>query len=382
MKQCTTLLILLVLALFAPWNADGQLNIRALDVAGDSISKGFNASSSFPCSNADQETYNWITSDTHGTSLCTAGNEGVFSFAERLECETGSDISVPFPNHAASGATLVRDFLNQAGNVRTYLAAQPADRLAVIFLGHNDNCSGTVTKTNASCSSTDLDPANYCKTRPEAFERELRKGLDLLMSIGNTRVGVVSPVRVSQLCNFGNKSSCQAPASCQFLWGNVSICASLTRDCSATRIADSYTALKTYRDILRTVTVQYAAIPDFGTSPVVFIGGQTVGGGVKAPGTTFVHTDAPWYYRFNSSQISCCDCFHPSGTGQDTLGRIIKDGFICSRNTPCCLDTGDALVDGKCTFSPRRRILYNGLLPASTKLLQYREEAALYDKRR
>lgn len=342
--------------------ATAQLSIEAIDVAGDSISKGFNASSAFPCSNADQENYNWLTSDTHGTNLCGTGSEGVFSLLERLECETGSNVFAPPVNHAASGATLVGNFTSQAGNVRTYLSAQAGNRLAVVFLGHNDNCSGTIAKANASCSITDLDPTNYCKTRPASFERELRKGLDTLMSIGNTRVGVVSPVRVSQLCNFGTKSNCQLVGSCSFLWGVVNICGSLTRDCSNTRIIDSYTTLKAYRDILKAVTAEYATIPDFGSSPIVVVGGQTVGGGVKAVGTTFVHSDATWYYRFNAAQISCCDCFHPSGIGQDVLGRMLKGGFVCSRNTPCCADTGDPLVDGRCAVSPRQRIEYNGVL--------------------
>lgn len=338
-----------------------QLGIQAIDIAGDSISKGFNAGSASPCSNGDQENYNWLTSDTHGSAFCGSGSEGVFSVLERIECDAGANIIAPLPNHAASGATLVRDFVPQAGNVRTFLTSQPSTRLAVVFLGHNDNCSGTITKSNTSCSSTDLDPANYCKTRPDTFERELRKGLDILMSIGNTRVGVVSPVRVSQLCNFGSKSNCQISGTCQFLWGNVSICGSLTRDCSPARIIDSYTTMKMYRDILKSVAAEYALIPDFGTSPVVTIGGETVGGGVKAVGTVFAYSDGPWFYRFSADQISCCDCFHPSGLGQNTLAKLLKVGLSCSRINPCCKDTGDPLSDGKCLTTERKHSYYRGL---------------------
>ena len=338
-----------------------QLGIQAIDITGDSISKGFNAGNAFPCSNGDQETYNWLTSDTHGSAFCTAGSEGVFSVFERMECDAGANLFAPLPNHAVSGATLVHDFLTQAGNVKNYLATQPVQRMAVVFLGHNDNCSGTITKSNTSCSSTDLDPANYCKTKPDTFERELRKGLDVLMSIGNTRVGVVSPVRVSQLCNFGSKSNCQIGGTCQFLWGNVSICGSLTRDCSSTRIIDSYTTLKVYHDVLTSVEAEYAAIPIGGMSAIVMIGGETVGGGVKAAGTTFVFSDGPWFYRFSSEHISCCDCFHPSGLGQDTLARLLKNGLSCSRLNPCCKDTGDALSDGSCATVDRKRSYYRGL---------------------
>jgi len=341
--------------------ANAQLSIQAIDVAGDSISKGFNASSAFPCSNGDQENYNWLTSDTHGSAFCSSGSENVFSVFERMECDAGANLFTPLPNHAASGATLVRDLVNQAGNIKTYLAAQPVDRMAVVFLGHNDNCSGTIAKTNSSCSNPDLDPTNYCKTRPESFERELRKGLDILITIGNTRVGVVAPVRVSQLCNFGTKSNCQLGGSCQFLWGLTNVCGALTRDCSATRIADSYNTVKGYRDILKAVTAEYAALRQGGASQVMVIGGQTVGGAIKAQGTEVVYSDAPWFYRFNATQLSCCDCFHPSAGGQDTLARMLKNGLSCSRLNPCCRDTGDPLADGKCTSLLRKRVVYRGL---------------------
>lgn len=338
-----------------------QLGIQAIDITGDSISKGFNASSSFPCSNGDQEIYNWITSRTHGSSFCSTGNENVFSIAERIECEIGASIFSALPNSAESGATLLNDLVIQAGRVKTYLTAQPVQRMAVVFLGHNDNCSGSITKVNQSCSSTDLDPANYCKTKSDSFERELRKGLDVLISTSNTRIGVMAPVRVSQLCNFGGKSNCQLAGTCQLLWGTVNICGALTKDCSATRVADTYTTMKGYRDILKRVAEEYAAIPIGGLSPVVMIGGQIVGGGTKAAGTTVIFSDAAWRYRFRSDQISCCDCFHPSAAGQDTLARLLKGGLTCSRLNPCCKDTGDPFADGKCSVTDHKRTFYAGL---------------------
>jgi len=359
LRRC---LILIFIAGAVTTISRAQLTIQAIDVTGDSISKGFNASSSFPCSNADQENYNWLTSDTHGANMCSIGSEGVYSFLERIECDYSANIFAPLPNHAVSGATLVRDFTAQSNNVKTYLATQAGQRLAVVFLGHNDNCSGTITKTNTSCSSSDLDPANYCKTRTDAFERELRKGLDTLMSIGNTRVGVVSPVRVSQLCNFGSKTNCQVGGTCQFLWGAVSICGVLTRDCSNERIVDTYTTMRGYRDILMNVTSEYNAIPIGGASNVVMIGGQIVGGGIKAAGTMFVYSDGPWNYRFSSDQLSCCDCFHPSGLGQNTLAKLLKTGLRCSRIHPCCKETGDALTDAKCATTEKKTRYYNGLL--------------------
>ena len=119
--------------------------------------------------------------------------------------------------------------------------------------------------------------------------------------------------------------------------------------------------MKAYRDILKSVTEEYAAIPIGGTSPVVMVGGQIVGGGLKALGTTVIYSDAPWFYRFRSEQISCCDCFHPSGLGQDSLARLLKGGLTCSRVNPCCKDTGDPVADGKCSGTERKRTYYAGL---------------------
>jgi hypothetical protein len=341
--------------------ATAQLNVYAIDVMGDSISKGFNASSASPCSNSDQENYNWLTSDTHGQNVCGAGSENVFSVFERMECATGSQLFPTPVNHAESGATLVDDLVPQATNVKAYLQTAPSQRLAVVFLGHNDNCAGTIAKTNTSCASPDLDPANYCKTRPDAFERELRKGLDILITIGNTRVGVMSPVRVSQLCNFGSKTNCAAIGTCSLLWSFANICGSLTRDCSNQRVIDAYNTVRGYRDIIAAVAAEYEAIAIGESSPRVMIGGQMVGGALKAAGTEVLHSDAAWFYRFSANQLSCCDCFHPSAAGQDTLGRLAFSGLTCSRTNPCCRDTGDPLSDGKCLTTQRKAKYYRGL---------------------
>ena len=360
-KRIQTTILLVVVAASNISIVHSQLNIRTIDVAGDSISKGFNAGNAFPCANGDQETYNWLSSDTHGANLCSVGSEGVFSFLERVECTLGLNLTAPNPNHAVSGAKMISDFVNQSNNIKTYLNGQTGPRMAAVFMGHNDSCSGSVTKTNASCSSTDLDPANYCKTKADSFEREFRKGLELLMTVPDTRIGVAAPVRVSQLCNFGAKANCQLAGTCQLLWGAVSICGSLTSDCSSTRIIDTYNTMKSYRDILKSVTAEYALIPDGGNSRVIFIGGEVVGGGVKAAGTNFVYSDSPWAYKFNADQISCCDCFHPSATGQNKLAQLMKEGLSCSRIQPCCKDTGDPLTDGKCTKTEVKRVFYQGL---------------------
>ena len=357
----TKLLCLLALLFVFSAQTFAQLSIQAIDAAGDSITKGFNASSSFPCSNGDQEQYNWLTSDTHGATLCGTGSENVFSFRERLECEFGIDILAKNPNSAASGARMLSDFVNQSNSIKTYLNSQTGQKLAAVFLGHNDNCAGTLGKVNVSCTSSDLDPNNYCRTKNDSFEREFRKGLDILVTTPNTKIGVMSPVRVSQLCNFQSKSNCQTGGTCQFLWSLASICASLTRDCTDTRIIDSYTTIKAYRDILKRVTAEYSSIPVGGTTTVLMIGGEMVGGATRAAGTNFVYSDAPWNYKFNADQLSCCDCFHPSASGQDTVARFAKQGLSCSKTAPCCRETGDPLTDGKCAVTEKKRAFYNGI---------------------
>jgi hypothetical protein len=340
--------------------SDSQLTVAAIDGAGDSITKGYNAVSASPCPNADQEGYNWLTGDTHGASFCAAGAENVFSFLERSECERGSNIFTSAPNHAVSGARMLTDFFNQANNIKVYLNSQPSSRLAAIFLGHNDTCSGTLNKTNASCANADLDPANYCTTRPGSFERELRRGLDILITVPNTRVVVMSPVRLSQLCNFASKSSCQF-GSCQTLWRLAGICVPLTDDCSSTRVVDAFNTTKAYRDIIKRVSAEYAAIPAGGSSPIVQVGGAMVGGATLASGTVVGFSDAAWHYKFRSEELSCCDCFHPSFVGQNTLARIMKSGLLCSRLFPCCKETGDPLTDAKCMLTDPKKTYYHGL---------------------
>jgi hypothetical protein len=119
--------------------------------------------------------------------------------------------------------------------------------------------------------------------------------------------------------------------------------------------------MKAYRDIIKAVSEEYAEIPEGGNSHVVMIGGEVVGGAPKADGTSFAHSDGPWVYKFKSEQLSCCDCFHPSGIGQDTLARMLKSGFSCSRLQPCCKETGDPLVDGRCERTEKKRVYYRGI---------------------
>lgn len=355
-----------VVCLFAALPAAAQTcspyDIRNIDATGDSITKAFNGQGAFPCPFADQPQYNWATSDTHGTNYCSGGGS-VYSVAERLECLQGRDLLYE-GNHAVSGADMLKDFVNQANGVRASLDGSSLPSMVTVLMGHNDICGGKVWKYLWSCSAGgDQDRDNYCRTTPAAYERQFRKGLDVLMTRPNTKIAVASMVRVSQLCNHGySKWSCSWFMPCQWGWSAVAyggfifgrdngICGSLTADCSDQRVADAYTMSKRYRDILQRVTAEYAAIPVGGTSAQVWIGGQWVGGAVKESGVSFVYSDATWRYEFEDAELNCCDCFHPSPLGQNAGARITTNGLTCSSSDRCCLDASwDPVGSGRCRY--------------------------------
>jgi hypothetical protein len=371
----------IVLSLVSVHSAQGTGSFRnpasilSMDACGDSITTGFNAQSSFPCPNADQEQYNYATSDTSGGDACAPGPEGVFSHAERIKCLRGASIVSASPNSAESGARMLDDFVGQANSVYARLTAQPAPRYVPVLLGQNDVCGGLLFKFHLSCPrGSDQDRNDYCRTTPGAFERELRRGLDVLMSIPDTHVGVASLVRVSQLCNHAGKRNCQTFTSCGDLWRTAAfaglffgqrsgICGSMTSSCADGRIADAYRSAKIYRDILMRVTHEYAAIPPGDPSRIVVVGGQTVGGGFKADAVTIAYSDVPWRYRFTSGELSCCDCYHPSVAGQNATSAFLFNGLRCTPERPCCADTGDAVADGKCTAAITDGRYLPGLFP-------------------
>ena len=350
--------------------------LTAINTAGDSITKAFNAQSEAICPNEDQESFNWATSDTHGTNFCGVGREGVFSQAERIECRQGGDIIIADPNDAESGAQMLKDFVKQATKIKTSLTPLPGLRYVTVWLGHNDVCAGTIDREQTRCArGADQDPTNHCRTTPAAFEREFRKGLDILISLPDIKIGVASLIRVSQLCNHEDKNSCIFGGgfpSCKDVWKTAAtggplvgfdhgICGSLTSSCSERRILDAYTMAKAYHDILADVTAEYAALAEGEKSPLVTIGGQTVGGVVKQRGVRLDFSDAPWVYKFKSNQLSCCDCFHPSFRGQNTAARILFDGFTCSEADKCCAESTDPLADAQCKAENLGGTFYPGL---------------------
>ena len=341
--------------------------IASIDAIGDSLSKAVNAKE--PCTNVDQENFNWATSITPGSAFCSDGGDDVFSQAERIECRRKAMIVNADPNSAVSGAEMLKDFVAQAHESAAFLGAQPAPRYVTVEMGHNDICSGTIERVQAECAGgDDQDPMNHCRTTPAAFEREFRKGLDVLMTVPELKIGISAPIRVSQLCNHGAKADCSIlGGTCEELWTEVfairptGVCGSITIDCSDERLQDGYETARAYRDIMDRVSAEYAALAEGETSPETTVGGETVGGAVKAAGASLSFSDAAWIYKFTSEQLSCCDCFHASFVGQDTAARILFDGLTCGPTDVCCADTGDPVEDALCTAEDTSGTFYPGL---------------------
>src|SRR5436309_4530588 len=147
---------------------------ESISVSGDSISRAYDANTG-SCNYGDNVSRAWATGDTHGSSFCSAGSEGTFSHAERLECAKGGNVTIF--NDSASGADMLNDFANQATSIKLNLSASGAPRYVPVFMGHNDACTNTTSKTGNGCSG-DQDPSNYCRTTNAAFEREFRRGMD------------------------------------------------------------------------------------------------------------------------------------------------------------------------------------------------------------
>ena len=320
----------------------------SISVSGDSISRAFDADTG-DCNYGDNVSRNWATGDDHSPSFCSAGPDNTFSHAERLECAKLGNIS-NF-NHSESGATMLGDFFNQASGIRTSLSSAAQPGLINVFLGHNDACTNFVDKTGNSCGG-DRDPNNHCRTTNAAFEREFRRGMDQLIQVPNARIAVLATVRASQLCNFESKNGCGVSLGlpCDVIWGlgglvgdlfgSAGICSSLTSNCSNQRIRDMYTTLVGYNEILERVTNEYAAIP---------IGGVSPGGATKAVGVEIIYRDGTFYFKLRSSDVSCCDCFHPSDSGQRELAESGWNGLDCSTTNQCCGQTTDTLAAGRCS---------------------------------
>ncbi len=353
--------VLSAILLLSRQPAHAKTLAESMDGTGDSISVAFDADDS-TCTYSPQVGNDWAGGVDHGTNLCSAGPNGGFSHAERLECAKGAPITVF--NDAVSGASMVGDFANQATSARTNLSAAPALHYVTVFMGHNDACTETVSKSGNACSG-DQDPENYCRSTNAAFERELRKGLDQLIQIPDTRIAVLATVRVSALCNLGTKNACGAGAifgSCYNLWasGPVPICKSLTTDCSAERQLDMYNTLVGYNAILQRVTREYGRIRT---------GRASTTAAVKAKNVRLRFGKGSFYGAFTEQDLSCCDCFHPSLFGQARLALGAWVGFKCSKATPCCGRSSDKLAEAQCIVQDTRRFYHGGFWPRSLRKL-------------
>src|SRR5581483_4978999 len=322
----------------------------------DSISRGFDANES-SCNYGDNVSRVWATGDDHGSAFCNAGGNGTFSHAERLECQKGGNVTIF--NDAASGADMLDDFHAQATAAKLNLSSAPAPRYVVVFMGHNDACTSTTSRTGNACGG-DHDPNNYCRTTDAAFEREFRKGLDQLIQIPTVRILVLATARASELCNFESMDGCGVTLGlpCSTVWGQpfVDICRSLTDDCSSQRRIDMYETLVRYNAILDSVTEEYAGIP---------IGGSSATGAVKAPGVEMRFSLGPFQYKFQAADVSCCDCFHPSDHGQAILAEAGWNGYACSAATPCCAESGDVLKDARCDVEDHSSVFPGGFWPGN-----------------
>jgi cysteine-rich repeat protein len=332
MSMLRAVAILLAVARIAP----AAPLAESISVSGDSISRGFDANTS-SCNYNDNVQRNWATGEDHGTNFCSSGGV-TFSHAERLECAANGPITIF--NDAASGADMLNDFFNQAQSIKLNLSSSPGPRYVPVFMGHNDICTNTTSRTGNSCSG-DEDPNNYCRTTNAAFEREMRRGMDQLIQIPGVRIGVSALARVSELCNFGSKQGCGLTTfgDCNTVWGLVAICSSLTTDCSNQRRIDAYETALGYNEILERVTEEYAAIPS---------GGMSATGAVKAPDVQIRFSEGAFFFKFASGDVSCCDCFHPSDQGQAKIAEFGWDGLQCSASTQCCGTSGDPLTDAEC----------------------------------
>lgn len=325
--------------------------IGSIAAIGDSITAAFNAAHSEfeSCEYRDTPAYNFATNKIGNTTV---------SIAERAIAYKGSGVATA--NFGQDGARMSHGD-DQAQAAKTWLLKQAAPRLVTVFLGHNDICSGTKDKFT-SCESANRDPNNYCRTSTFAYEQQMRQMLDVLVTIPDSQILIIHPIRVSQLCNFRDEKVFDTPLisiSCGDLWdapmdifGQDGVCPSLT-DCTVDRIADAYTTWLAYREIANKLINEYN----------LFIAGDTIptdstygtGNVVRAINVTLLTTDvignSKFRYNdaFGNPQLSVCECFHPSKYGQNLLANSLWQGVTCNAKTPCCDDSlGDDFDKGIC----------------------------------
>jgi len=319
--------------------------LGSIAAIGDSITAAFNAAySEFEsCTYRDTPAYSFSTNKSRNTTV---------SIAERAIAYQGSVIATA--NFGADGARMAHGD-DQAQAAKTWLLNQTTPRLITVFLGHNDICSGERDKYLPSCSSANRDPNNYCRTSVFAFEQQTRQMLDVLVTIPDSQIAIIHPIRVSQLCNYKDEKVVDewwVTRRCGDLWemsgllpetfDQDGVCPSLT-DCTVDRVTDAYTTWLNYHDIANRLVEEYnlyaagqtiPSNPEFGTGNVIRASNVFLQ-------TTDVIGNAKFKYRDASGnvQLSVCECFHPSKYGQNTLASSLWNGVNCTPTTPCCNDS-------------------------------------------
>jgi hypothetical protein len=342
-------------------------DMAALAVIGDSITRAFNANGQriydTSCSWGDDLRYSWF-SNTRELGQCY--EHYVYSVAERTACAGANPLEVA--NFAWNGANMHTDAYTQAVQARNWLANQGSNRLVAIFLGGNDICTNNE-NVNEPCPndpSGRLDNTNYCRPKTATFEKELRRALDVLVTVPNTHIGVADPPRVSLLCRYESKDvgsdlTCSDVWKTATLFGASGVCRSLTQDCSPARIAKANETFVNYRDAIERVVADYAAVTPGARIPANAAFGT--GNVIKASGVTLRRTEVFGKYLFQSSDVSGCDCFHPYKTMQNKLAAWMFTGLQCSVTQPCVREVGDDFQDGA-GIHWDTTTYYPGLLPS------------------
>lgn len=315
--------------------------LGSIAAIGDSITQAFDAAySDFgDCRYMDTPEYNFSTNTTANTTN---------SIAERAIAYRGRWVATA--NFGSDGARMSAG-VDQAQTAKAWALNQAAPRLITVFLGHNDICAGNKDKFQISCSRADRDPNNYCRTSTFHYEQQMREMLDVLVTIPNSQIAIIHPIRVSQLCNFAREKVIDEwwlTARCEDLWatpnlfGQDGVCPSMT-SCSADRIADAYTTWAAYRDIGDRLVEEYNLYTSGQTIP--YNSTYNTGNVVRASSVFLQTTNVLGNSKFNfrdplgNAQLSVCECYHPSKYGQNLLAKLVWKGVTCSTTTPCCDDS-------------------------------------------
>lgn len=345
-----------------------------LAAIGDSMTQAFNANAA--CRFDDQPSFSWATNQT---AFCGAGDK-TYSISERASCATGAFSIVPTRSFAISGQSMTEGAA-QATHAKAWARSQPAPRLVTVLLGHNDICQAGPDNVVDSCSFADKDPNNYCRTTTFDYEKNFRQMLDILVTIPRGQIGIVHPVRVSQLCNFAHdviRTVLFVDTTCQGLWTNLrtvsdfvlgegnGVCRSITEDCSQARIEDAYNTWLAYRKIVNRVVKQYNRYAAGATIPFSVKFGT--GNVVRAKGVRIRTTNALGNYKIpftnaaGNNMVSTCDCYHPSDDAQNQIAENVWNGVTCSPTTPCCDDS----VVGDTTYN--RALCVNTITDGVTRI--------------